>query len=152
MSSPYFTQLNTILERLRSVLDAANRQDVQVLVYPLTTNLDGTMPAPCILVRFDGYSVNPSDSGYEARMVQSWLLEVCVRYGVTQADAQAALNSSGELVNLCISAFVGWIDPNSKSGSPTFLLSSAPKPALDNGYYYLPIGLESRKTFTNSNV
>lgn len=150
--SPYFTPINGILERLRSVLDGAGRQDVPVLVYPLVTNVDGSMPAPCVLVRFDGYDVNPSESGYEAHMVQSWIMEVCVRYGVTQDDAQAALNASGELVNLCISAFVGWIDPSSKSASPTFSLSGAPKPALENGYYYLPIGLESKRTFTKSNV
>jgi hypothetical protein len=142
----YFAPLTAIKNRLLACLDTAGLATVQVLVYPFDTHQEDAMPAPCILVRFDGYGIEASASKREAVMTQNWLLEVCVRYGINAPDAQAQLDASGKLVNLCIAAFVGWDAP------PLFSVTSPPKPAIDKGYYYVPIALESPRHYTKRSI
>lgn len=142
----YFAPLTAIKNRLRSCLNTAGMSNVQVLVYPFDTHQENDPPAPCVLVRFDGFGIDASVSKREASMTQRWLLEVCVRYGINASDAQAQLDASGKLVNLCIAAFVGWDAP------PLYTLTSPPKPAIENGCYYVPITLESPRHYTKRSI
>lgn len=131
--------------RLRTRLDAAGHSAIAVLGAPQTTSLDGTLPAPCIFIAFDGYSVaEASASRTQAKLAQQWSAIICVRHVAATATAQTALDLAGELADLTIAALIGWHP--SGYASPT-VLTGAAKPEREDGHYWLPIAFEAMAVY-----
>lgn len=140
--SHFLSLQEVIMARLRAALDTAGFNEVPVLAYPHTTNVEGEIPSPSVIVAFDGFK--PSKDDKRCRTVelqQTWAVQVCIRKTVVSAEALELMAKAGGLVDLCITSIMGLADPG--HSTQRMRLASPANPFVEDGYYYLPIAFES---------
>lgn len=131
-----------IMARLRAALDAAGLLTVPVLGQPDITSVDGTLPAPAVVVSFEGYSVN--DTSAQSRRVtitQMWDATVITRHTAAIGPGTAAIAQSGTITDIVMTSLMGWHPPD--SAGPLQLISPD-QPSIERGYHYLPIRVEAK--------
>lgn len=139
MSGFLFLQ-QKIQDRLRASLDLAGQQSVRVLSAPDLSDI-ATLPVPCVIVIFDGYSIAESASmGKSARINQTWLAVVAVRSASNIKAGDASRAQAGDIADTVLSSVMGF---TAAGCSKPMSLTNPPKAAYEDGFFYLPVAIEA---------
>lgn len=143
----FYAQQTAIYNRLKAALAAnAATERVRVLTAAELADVpDARNYAPAVHVVYDGYSVGDNVAGGKIQGIeQNWLVVCHAKNTTKQGDPTPAATDAGKIAEVVLAALLGY-DPLSTGA--TLRLFTAPAPAYDGGYCYLPLNFRLRTTF-----
>ena len=137
---------SAIKAHLRASLDAAQQTTVRIFSAPDLAAIDGTLPVPCVIVVFDDYRISEaSGNGKRLRITQNWLVVVTVRSHASLKSGDTSRTQAGDIADTVIAALMGHkFDGSSKPA----ILTNPPKASYEDGFFYLPVSIETEITRT----
>lgn len=143
----FYAQQTAIYDRLVQRLAAsAATERVRVLTAAELAEVpDQRQLAPAVHVVYDGYSVGDNIAAGKIQGIeQNWLVVCHARNTTGQGNPTPAATDAGKIAEVVLAALLGF-DPLGTGA--TLRLFTAPAPAYDGGYCYLPLNFRLRTTF-----
>ncbi len=137
---------SAIKAHLRTALDAALQTTVRIFSAPDLAAIDGTLPVPCVIIIFDDYRMaEAAGNGKRLRITQNWLAVVAVRSHANLKAGDTSRVHAGDIADTVIAALMGHqFDGCSKPA----MLTNPPKASYEDGFFYLPVSIETEITRT----